>query len=565
VRITAAITGQAITFAGGVAKVTASATGVRTIGGVVLKYGTYGLTSKGRLKVAPGALRWPADLGVVKLTREHDREDVRGYLVAVQDDGGQVRVTAQISDGPEGDEAVREARGRLREGLSFDIVDATIVADTITAGRVVAIGQVGVPAYDDGRIDQIAANLNNEGNPMLTPEQLARLAALAAQTTRNDEEEAEFQALIKVIVGDTPGGGDAPAEGEEVSAALQAAIAAAVQGASDGHQIAASLSAIASGVPRPESRPPARTEKPKGQAFAEFVATFTDALRTKAAGGGGEAITAALQDVVHSTHTANIEQPAWSGELWSGLLYESEWSDLFTQGTLTNWEGAGWRFTSKLEIQDYAGNKAAIPSDNVTTEPSSYEAARMAVGVDVDRKFYDFPNEGFVQSLWEQVRESWAIKLDGKVRAYTLANAVTAKNDEADPASLAYPASASLLKAAAVVVRALKRRRVGKASWVYVNDEDLFTLLDIDEKSLPAFLDLWGIDPRNFRSSETVPEGTVMAGVSQAATVRVLPGSPVKVDAQHIANGGVDTGFFGYWAVEEHHTSGIAKTSFVPN
>ena len=57
----------------GGATVTAS-TVTRTLAGPVARYGVYGRTSAGRLKVAPGALRFPADLTRVKLTREHERD-----------------------------------------------------------------------------------------------------------------------------------------------------------------------------------------------------------------------------------------------------------------------------------------------------------------------------------------------------------------------------------------------------------------------------------------------------------------------------------------------------------
>jgi hypothetical protein len=44
--------------------------------------------------------------------------------------------------------------------------------------------------------------------------------------------------------------------------------------------------------------------------------------------------------------------------------------------------------------------------------------------------------------------------------------------------------------------------------------------------------------------------------------LRTLPGSPIRVSAQHIANGGVDEAFFGYWAIEEHHNSGIVSVAY---
>lgn len=548
-RVTAAAATSSLTIAA-VGSITASATS-RTVSGVILRYGEIGHTSKGPLRVRPGALTFPDDLGRVKLTYEHDRSRARGHLAGVEHFPDHVRASFKVADGPEGDDALREAHDRTRDGLSFDAVDVLIEGDEIVSGRVIAVGQVGIPAYEDGRIDQIAAaSTAQEGTPMLTDEQRARLEELIAKDAADlsDEERKELDGIVAIL---------STTLAVEAPAAEAAPVQAAATPAAQPVAVAASMPAIPTGGPTPN--PAARTQPVKGQAFAQFVGELTAAMQTKSPGKVADVVTAALQDITHSAHTANIEQPAWSGELWSGLLYEPIWLDLFNSGNLTNWSGVGWRFTSKLEIQDYAGNKAEIPSDNVTTETSTYTAARMAVGVDVDRKFYDFPNEGFVEALWQQVRESWTIKLDAKVRAYALANATTALASDGVTPIAAQP---TLLKAAAVAARALKRRRVGRATGIVVNEDDYFTLLDVQEKELPVFLDLFGIDARDFRPDDQVTAGTVIALAKPAATVRTLPGSPVRVSAQHLANGGIDDAFFGYWAVEEHHTNGIAKSTF---
>lgn len=547
-RITAAGEALSLAFVGS-DQVTAS-TETRTLSGVVVKFGVPGHTSRGLLRVAPGALTFPEDLGRVKLTREHERDNARGHLVRLDVNADRIRASLRVADGEPGDVALREALDRTRDGLSFDVVDAQIDGDTITSGRVVAIGQVGIPAYDDGRIDSIAAaaTTNRESQAMLTPEQEARLAELRAKSNLTPEESAELSALA--VLSDPAAAVAAPAAAPEPPA-----------------QVAASIPSVPAGVPLADTRPAVTTARPKGAALAEFVQQVTAGLQARADGSkaeGLQTITAALSDITNTAHKGVIEPPAWSGELWSGLVYEPLFLDLFTSGDLTSWQGKGWRFTNKLTMADYAGDKAAIPTDTIGTESSTYEAARQAVGVDIDRKFFDFPNEGFVQSLFEQARESWTINLDAKVAAYIAANMISAKDVE--PGGSALAAFPSLLKAAAAAVRALKRRTVGKASFVLVNDEDLFSLFDVSSSQVSAFLELFDIDPSNFRSAPAalVPVGTVVAGVRQAATVRTLPGSPIRVEAQDLTKGGIDEAFFGYWAIEEHHTSAIASATFDP-
>jgi hypothetical protein len=99
---------------------------------------------------------------------------------------------------------------------------------------------------------------------------------------------------------------------------------------------------------------------------------------------------------------------------------------------------------------------------------------------------------------------------------------------------------------------------------VYVNDDDFMTLLDTQVQEVLAYLQLFGVDPESIRSTSQLAAGTVYAGVKSAAKWREFPGSPVRVDAQHLANGGVDEAFFGYWAIEKQHDRGIAKATFTP-
>lgn len=575
----------------------------RTLTGTVYRYGEQGSTNVGQLSV--GLTMPPPPIGL-PVSLEHDRQIVRAAVALVDNDGERLRIAARVVDGELGDQALEEAMppSRKRAAFSMDIEDAVVVDGVIVSGRWEAIGQVEHPAFNSARIDRIAASIN-PGEPM-TEQQRARLRELAAMNARTDEQETEFEQLRALAVAEVTNPEAEPTEPAESTApAAPAAVAAS----------AAAQPAVPGGAPAPAGS--ATRTQPRGSALAAMVSELTAALRGDA-GRRVEGITAALTDIVHSDHTENIEAPAWSGELWSGLQYVPEWSDLLAQGTLTNWEGRGWRFTSKLAIQDYAGDKVEIPSDQVTTEPSTYEAARAAVGVDVDRKFFDFPNEGFVSSLVEQVRESWEILKDAKAKAYILSKAVAATralaisttNGDATVTAAAgsftasdvgatitgtgIPASTTILsvtdggtielsanatatgnptatigvqastvlKAAARVSMDLKRRRVGRAGYIMLNDEDMFTLLDVAEKDVPVFLNLWGVEAGDFRSSPDVPRGTVIGGVKQAGVFRQLPGSPIRVSAQNLAHGGIDEAFFGYWAIEEHHKSGIASVKY---
>ena len=558
-RLTAADAGESVTLAVG-GSVTASLTS-RAIEGVGVAFGVIGRTSRGPLKVRnANSLRYPADLGSVVLTKEHDRGEPRGVLASMEHTDEGTRVRFHAADGPEGDAAIREAdpvRG-TRRGLSFDAINVVIEGDEIVSGDVIAFGQCAIPAYVSTRVDAVAASFTTpEGTTMnLTPEMLARLVALTAQAETGELSEAEqteldaLKALAAIYETDAPEE-IVPAEPVTASRARQTADVQAARGTS--------TPAVPAGIPVPTGRRATRTASRAASGFrpGDFDA-FLDAVGENMR-GGGQAVTAALADITYGAHNNVIAPAAWSNELWSGVEYEPLWWDLFSQGTMTDMKGTGWRFVTKMVMQDYAGNKTPIPTSLPTTEASPWTGARMAVGADIDRAFYDFDtpdNRAFLASLAVQARESWSMKLDDKARAYALANAVASEGVAAQP---------TLLKAAATAIRALRRRKVlgrNGSTWIMANDDDLFSLLDYNQLSLPSFLDLWGIDPRNFRSDQSVPAGTVLAGAKQAAEVKTLPGSPIRVDALHIANGGVDEAFFGYWAIEEHHPFGIAASTY---
>lgn len=526
-RITANAAAAATLTVAAVGTITAASVS-RTLAGPVVRYGEYGRTSAGRLRVKPGALTFPDDLTRVKLTKEHDRATSRGHATALEDDGNVLRMSFRVADGPEGDAALAEATDHSRDGFSYDLVDAVVQGDWITAGTVIAVGQVGIPAYTDSRIDTIAASTTTEKEHPVNEEQRARLAELRAKETLTQAEAAELAQLAALE--DTSA--STPPADQTPPAATQ--------------QVSASVPTVPGGVTPPTG--PARTN-PAGNALDRMIAGVCAGMANNR--NVGE-ISAALVDVTHSQHTDVIEAPAWSGELWSGVQYTPKW-DVFNTGDLTNWEGRGWRWVTKPEFDDYAGDKTEIPSNPLATEASSYEAARMAVGHDIDRKFYDFPNEAFLKSYAEACREDWARKIDAKKRAYALNNAVTTGE-----AGLT-----TMFQAVESVLAALDDRTGTDANaFIAVNRTDFRRLLDLSTLNAPAFLDLFNIDPKRFIRDKTVPVGTVVGGVKQAATVRTLPGSPIRVDAQAIANGGVDTGWFGYWAIEEHHTAGIASATF---
>jgi HK97 family phage major capsid protein len=522
----------------------------RLLSGLIVKYGAVGHTSKGPLRIREGALRFPEPLNRVKLTEEHNRDKSRGFAKSVEFISDGIRASMKVANGPEGDKALAEADpdNPIRDGFSVDVINAHILGDEIVSADVVAIGQVGIPAYSDTRIDSIAASQAPASpqpkgtNMKLTKAERARLAALKAKTDRNDEEEAEYNGLVTRAVDE--------ASADPAPVPDPAPVAPAPAPAAPANSSPASATP---GVPVAASMGNAEVnERPGGlETFASLVASF---MHPSHHGQDLATVTAALADVTSTQHTGNVSPESWSGELWSGLEYEAQFMDLFTHGNLTNFEGKGWRWNVKPVVGDYAGDKADIPTNVPTTEPSTYEAFRLAGGWDIDRKFFDFPDAAFIASFLAAARESYTMQLDFKVRDYILAQAVA-------PAGVA--SQTDLIKAVRLAMKHVKRNTRAKATFVLVNDDDYDALLDLTNDDVPAFLELFGVDPRNFRDTPDIAAGTVYAGVKQAATVRELPGaSPLRVEVQNLTKAGIDEAIFGYGAIEEHHETGIVKIAY---
>lgn len=212
----------------------------------------------------------------------------------------------------------------------------------------------------------------------------------------------------------------------------------------------------------------------------------------------------------------------------------------------------GWRWVTKPQVGDYAGDKAEIPTNPVTTESVSVEAKRLAGGHDLDRKFLDFNDQDFIASYFRAMAEDYAYESDQRAAAFVVASATAAGS------------AANLLKAVATGANYVKINSRARATFVLVNPTDFMGLLDITTQELPAFLALLGIDPSAFTTSEFVPAGTVIVGARPAATFYELGGSPIRVEAVDLARGGHDGAVFGYYATLLHHAKGIAKVTITP-
>ncbi len=143
----------------------------RRISGLAVPYGPVGDTSVGPVTFAQGSLELPAQVGRVKLLRDHQHSAPLGYAVQLDDTPAGLRATFEVAAGPDGDAALAEAADGRRDGLSVGVVldaetqDAlwqqwlsdTPDAPVAASGRLVEVSQCALPAFDDARVDGSAA------------------------------------------------------------------------------------------------------------------------------------------------------------------------------------------------------------------------------------------------------------------------------------------------------------------------------------------------------------------------------------------------------------------------
>ncbi|AVJ48756.1 major capsid and capsid maturation protease [Gordonia phage SallySpecial] len=457
----------------------------RTISGLAVPYNVSGHPSSGPATIAAGAIGLPSDLKRVKLFRDHRRPDGSGQPVG-------------WLTGVENTDAGLRCTFKVADGPEGDqaLADAAGVRDGLSV-ELTDVTRDGVT---------------------VTAASLAAVALVAVPAFADARVETISAAAA-------PGAPIPPAPAPAAAPAVPPVIAPA---------------------PAPAATAPAgliyATARPAPLTF-DRVAEVVTAI---AQGRTDADLHAALADIKRSEH-AWVSQEGWLGELWSGVDYQRTIVPLLGTKPLNHWRISGWRWKTKPQVADYAGDKAEIPTNTVETETVDAEAKRLAGGHDLDRKFFDFGDTEFVASYFRAMAESYALQTDQKAAASIVAAAFDGGT------------APDLLRAVAKARFIVKRGARTNPTFVLMGDDTMQTLLDYGQFDVPAFLAQLGIDPRNFTSSEIVPEGEVFVGARQALDFYELPGSPIRVQAEHVAHGGRDAALFGYWGTLLHSTAGVVR------
>ena len=265
----------------------------------------------------------------------------------------------------------------------------------------------------------------------------------------------------------------------------------------------------------------------------------------------GPAVTslfAALSDVAFDSVGSvgiNTAQPQWLGELWLGKTYQRKYIPLIGSAALTALSMEAWRWTTKPEVDVWDGNKTAVPSNTPATEPVTVTGVRYAGAHDWAREFRDFGRTDVIESALRLMVESYARVTDEA----TLTGLLDGATDvEAGTASTQVAWNRIMDGVEAII-------DVATPTFAIVAKDLYRELVMTQSNDSLAYLNAsLGLESGTAAGFQIIPssdmlDGTVLVGARESATSYELGGSPIRVEALDIANGGFDIGMFGYHAV----------------
>ena len=186
----------------------------RMILGLAVPWGKMARSKGRKFRFLPGSLTW-AEVGRVKLLRDHDPAQAIGRALALDADATGLWPRFKVASGPEGDRALALAAEGVLDGLSIgvDDIEGTQGKDGVfEVSRAVLreISLTAVPSFDDSRVTSIAASSTERDLTMsdTATEQTAPAPAAPSATFTA----ADLGEHIRASVRDALGSVERPAE-----------------------------------------------------------------------------------------------------------------------------------------------------------------------------------------------------------------------------------------------------------------------------------------------------------------------------------------------------------------
>ncbi|MFB4348474.1 head maturation protease, ClpP-related [Microbacterium sp. CR_7] len=427
----------------------------------------------------------------------------------------------------------------LADRLDSDTATDTAAAAQFDLSMFAHAGRAAAPAPVP-----VAALASPRKEPRMNRAQLA--AALAAGQITQEQHDAALAALNVV----------APAT--DAAPAAPAALAPAI--AAPGEPVAAEYANGPQGAPAPVARV---LERP--QSLMQVARSVADQIHNDAPTHVWVAeINNALAPVLESDDVGGgFTAPDRIGEVWQARPEGRPHIDsLGGSKALTATKIEGWKWVEPTpEPEPYAGNLTEIPSEEWETAPVSETPGRWAKGNKIDRIHKDLGSADLIASLFAILGRNYDGVSDRAVAADLIAGAT------------------SITGGATTLVGAISKaylqlKRIGAAPSKFWMAEDVFTAFaELKVADLPAWI-------ANATGFVKLDGNTSLAGVfdvdvdfqlaaggflaydRRAATVYESP--QIKLEAQDIAHGGIDIGFFAYGGTLINDARAVVKTTITP-
>lgn len=505
----------------------------------LLPFGSIGRTNVGAVLASEKSVEIPEDLSHLTLNLEHNQMAPVGRFVSITKGEDGLYATVSISKFPRGDEALALTASKSLTGISVEVAGAIIQDGKLVGGELVGAALCKTPAFPDALL--MASNTDEVQEALAAVQTSLDSLSEALETTSETPVEEEIETPEETLT-------DSSEEEEEInpkeeSTMENSAIPSALTASNDG---SAEVKSFDQGV-----KLIASAMKNRDKALIEAI---------NEAGIAGETNMFAALSNVTSTTAAGTAPNGWLGEVWLQNPYQRKFVPLFSQAALTNWTMTGWKFGTTPLVDTYAGFPAQPPSRAVTTTTFTVTAERLASANSLDRKFKDFPADGeFLAAFYRAQAEEYARVSDAKALAALTAGASTV-------AGSTVPAG----------VNATVSQIVDGAFSILNADLDTPTaaliplaayktlLLSRNEDSLQFLGSALGLEGGNLAGFQIIPTSAVSqvhVVTKNALTYYELPGTPIRAEVETIANGGFDTGIFGYYATQILDNRGVVKVT----
>lgn len=504
----------------------------RTITGLVLPFNEVGRTNLGGVTASEdSAIEFDSDM---TLNMEHDGTRPLGRIVGLPETSPEgVVATFKVANTTGGTDLLTEVAEGLRTGLSVELDKPVIRAGRLISGALTAVAAVTRPAFNSARV--------------LTAADAGELPEGATE---------DVKALRKVL--------EIIAENTETPEADEAADSTEENEVTDSNLAATDTAAPVATVALTATT----TTTPR-------TLTASDAFRAIAAGktkGGDKGLEAALANVVHDDGDNDGDglgeitaAPAWLGEVYSKAPYARKYIPLIGSGTLTSYRSTGFRFTTLPVVAPYAGNKAEVPTGGMTAVPVSYNAERWAHAADIDRRYIDFGDSEVLRAFVEAQVDSYKRVTD----VATLVD-IIGSGTALTPGTVPSGVNAAI---AAIADGALALVAADFRPTFAIVGSDLYrdVLLTPKDKVTEFLSQAFGLEEGAVDGFKIVPSahadalGQVIVGDGSTLRLKELGGgAPVRVEAEHLANGGRDVAVFGYTQFEKLVDGGVRVVDLTP-